>query len=425
MGSAFSRDTDETTSCRLFLDQPTTSLTSQSSVQPIFAAELHDYKYSSAKLNLLCVTSDSKLLFVASKESVIVFELSTIKPFLERVVTIKLRSTINQLRCVENHVNLAATGEKTARDEQSSSILNSAGSLLLPLTTSSTSCSIPSGSFGSFSTPSFMSSASFDSIPNHSLLCVTDGGDVVVFHIDTTIRKSPVVSSALYRCDESAWCGTLRNNRIFVSANSKQIHIWPAEPVEGEAGQNLLGSEKHSWKLSGHVHNIPSFDINKEGTRLVSSSIDHSIKIWDLESNDCIRSANPIDDRGWSCKYIPASSVHSDQLNYDNKAELISAIRGGTEEIILYGSVDDLFLLSPALSILAHIQDPFSAPEQQESSDEHETEDSACCLVEYFRSFDAINGLAFLEYIPELSLAIVASPSRHRVSFVNCSEKGL
>eukprot|EP01097_Dermamoeba_algensis_P003355 TRINITY_DN235_c0_g1_i1.p2 TRINITY_DN235_c0_g1~~TRINITY_DN235_c0_g1_i1.p2 ORF type:complete len:158 (-),score=16.78 TRINITY_DN235_c0_g1_i1:855-1328(-) len=106
-----------------------------------------------------------------------------------------------------------------------------------------------------------MSSASFDSIPNHSLLCVTDGGDVVVFHIDTTIRKSPVVSSALYRCDESAWCGTLRNNRIFVSANSKQIHIWPAEPVEGEAGQNLLGSEKHSWKLSGHVHNIPSFGL--------------------------------------------------------------------------------------------------------------------------------------------------------------------
>ena len=41
--------------------------------------------------------------------------------------------------------------------------------------------------------------------------------------------------------------------------------------------------------LKGHTDKITSLDINRDGTHIVSASLDGTIKLWDSENDRCIK----------------------------------------------------------------------------------------------------------------------------------------
>lgn len=94
-------------------------------------------------------------------------------------------------------------------------------------------------------------SSSPSSLPSHSILPGRTG-----------LRSTPTCSRVLRASD----CGSLRGNR----------HI-PRPRRSPLAGKETLS-------LLGHKAEVASLDLSGDGKRLVSGSVDNTIKVWDLDS---------------------------------------------------------------------------------------------------------------------------------------------
>ncbi|KAJ9062674.1 hypothetical protein DSO57_1008131 [Entomophthora muscae] len=120
------------------------------------------------------------------------------------------------------------------------------------------------------------------------LAAVDDQGLVAVWFLHALKRQPFVFDNEI-----STWGIALNGpkRRIAVSANSHFITVYDL----------LSGSTLH---LKGHRQNIPSVDFSPSGDRLVSCSVDGSIRLWDLASGACLSQHDVKNGFVWMCSFL-------------------------------------------------------------------------------------------------------------------------
>eukprot|EP01080_Neovahlkampfia_damariscottae_P002642 gene2642-3839_t len=240
------------------------------------------------------------------------------------------------------------------------------------------------------------------------LYIVGDNGMVLIINSNNlnTILK-------INNSNESTWSLAFKNNLFIFGDNSHNIKVYKY-------------LTKEYFILKGHSNNVPCVDLSNCGKYLLSTSIDKTIRIWNVKEKKEIVNKKVNHEWGWSCKWIKINTIqngfehklkhYNDYINeenefleedddeeYENDLEKKDEIISNKEEMknielneynILYGTKSMIYLLNSKLEIIDSI---------------------------YFNpSFDTIlpfwmqNGLSrvlFLEYIPELSCAIIGSSS--------------
>ncbi|KAI0223223.1 hypothetical protein L0F63_005204 [Massospora cicadina] len=124
-----------------------------------------------------------------------------------------------------------------------------------------------------------------------ALAAVDDQGLVGVWFLRTP-KQRPIV----FDNEISTWGIALNTVKrmVAVSANSHAITVYDL----------LSGRVQH---LRGHGHNIPSIEFNPSGERLVSCSIDGSVRVWDSLTGQCLSHYEANDGFVWSCSFLDAS----------------------------------------------------------------------------------------------------------------------
>jgi len=131
------------------------------------------------------------------------------------------------------------------------------------------------------------------------LISVDDVGEVRVFFVDNLDQKPVNFNNNAV----STW-GCAVNTQapmIAVSANSWSISIW-----------NLANSSQEEYQKTtceGHNHNIPCIDFSPCGNFIASVSIDCQIKIWEVETGTCIATKRLGTEWGWGCKWIQSDTI--------------------------------------------------------------------------------------------------------------------
>lgn len=133
-----------------------------------------------------------------------------------------------------------------------------------------------------------------------ALIAVDDQGLVGVWFLRAPKQKPIVFDNEI-----STWGIALNTVKrlIAVSANSHAITIYDL----------ITGHIQH---LKGHGHNIPSIEFDLSGDRLVSCSIDGSVRVWDLHTSQCLSHYEANDGYVWSCSFLDFSRfLHLDEQN--------------------------------------------------------------------------------------------------------------
>ncbi|KAI8084760.1 WD40-repeat-containing domain protein [Halteromyces radiatus] len=114
--------------------------------------------------------------------------------------------------------------------------------------------------------------------------------------------------------DGEIWCVDWSRNTNLVASGScdNNVKIW-----DGTSGELL-------WTLEGHTLGVISVHFSTDGTRLVSSSIDSTLCIWDMtQEGKCIKviTATPVE--AWTARFHPdgtriATGSHDGNINIYN-----------------------------------------------------------------------------------------------------------
>ncbi|KAI7889492.1 WD40-repeat-containing domain protein [Mucor mucedo] len=137
--------------------------------------------------------------------------------------------------------------------------------------------------------------------------------------------------------DDGIWDVTWSNrtNLVISGSEDNTIKCW-----DGTSGEL-------KFELTGHAMGIISVDASVDGTRLVSTSVDSNIRIWDLENDGALIksiTANPVE--AWKAKFSPDARVviagsHNGDINFFN-------VESGEKINTL--STKNMFLMSVAYS---------------------------------------------------------------------------
>jgi len=126
------------------------------------------------------------------------------------------------------------------------------------------------------------------------------------------------------------------------------------------------GSLKLKHKLTGHSLGVVSVAVNSDGSRCASSSLDSSLRVWDLESGEKIYSieVGPVDI--WTVCFSPddkyiVSGSHAGKIHLysaeNGKQEQILDTRGGKFTLSVAYSPDGKYIASGAIDGIINIFD--------------------------------------------------------------------
>ncbi|ORZ40882.1 WD40-repeat-containing domain protein [Catenaria anguillulae PL171] len=168
------------------------------------------------------------------------------------------------------------------------------------------------------------------------LVAADDAGRLIVW--STTSLTQPL---ALLSCPQSAWGISLHapTYRLAVSCNAHTISLWDFR--------------KDPWRiLTGHSNNIPSIAFNADGSKLASVSIDHSCRVWDLQSGACITWTS-LDQWGWQVQFVPSTGFFFDLGRNRASAQHASTAASGLspnddtpDELLLATTQNQAYLLT-------------------------------------------------------------------------------
>ena len=130
------------------------------------------------------------------------------------------------------------------------------------------------------------------------LITVDDGAFVRMFYLDDLQNRAPIKFTNVYPSaqDNSTWsCDGVNSTppRVVVGSNAHTLSVID------------LTSEQ-VCRFKAHKHNVPSCSFSPCGRFIASTSIDHSVKVWQLQSNskwELIAGAIPDSDWGWAIRW--------------------------------------------------------------------------------------------------------------------------
>jgi WD40 repeat protein len=93
-------------------------------------------------------------------------------------------------------------------------------------------------------------------------------------------------------CDTGVWCVSFSKNRVYVgSANGSHIIRWPRKPAKLKPGKiDRSNVAKFSEGLQFHTNTVRDLLVDESRAKLLSSSWDTHLAVWDLESEERLQS---------------------------------------------------------------------------------------------------------------------------------------
>ncbi len=277
---------------------------------------------------------------------------------------------------------------------------------------------------------------------NHQIAFVTTLGNCFVYSVDL---NEPI--STLFNVSESAWGLALSEKHIAVGANSHCITLY-----------DITTKETHTFPA--HSHNIPCVDFSPNGQFLGSVSIDQSVKIWDTETRQLLKTCKIGPEWGWGITWIPfnllpfetksvvktvaASKPHRLTQAGPWEEEMEDGYTSEEEELRVADYDAGLSTLRKPCLDLPTVSGEFTAGDSTGDlmllqTQEHQISllngqdlEIVCQLDNYLtqldndvarRPLDAFDRLCMLQFIPTTSLAIVAS-QKGTVALLRLSRDG-
>jgi len=111
--------------------------------------------------------------------------------------------------------------------------------------------------------------------------------------------------------DDSLWsvAWTAETNKIVTSSVDASVRVWNGETFAAE----------HQFK-GGHLLGVHSVDVSADGALAVSASLDSQICLWDLQAKALLRTIDPGPAEAWKACFSPKGNVlatgsHSGAIN--------------------------------------------------------------------------------------------------------------
>ncbi|KAJ1934756.1 WD repeat-containing protein 61, partial [Linderina pennispora] len=109
-------------------------------------------------------------------------------------------------------------------------------------------------------------------------------------------------------------------HKLATAGSDEVVKIWDVQ--SGECMQQLRGSD----------YAITSLDVNKQGTRLLTSSMDNKIRLWDIESLDSTRTqTSPLLEidagaiNAWKSRFINETTVYGEDDTTSTRSSMIGS----------------------------------------------------------------------------------------------------
>lgn len=313
------------------------------------------------------------------------------------------------------------------------------------------------------------------------LICVRDNGHVEIWFTNDLDSKDPILldnglvstwSLATACASGPRTCFSQRPSPeqqflVAVGSNSHCITLWN------------LSNQNEKFNIAGHDHNIPCIDFSPCGRFLASASIDGTVRVWDVQTltsdgpnhsiGKMIGCLRVCPEWGWAVRWLDQRFVKTIPSSNRPAWDAIHLLVDNSEYSLDYMSEDiandededgddndDAREVQPAPLVDSQIQDAPSGPIQAggvlepqcaQDQPQQQTWQSGDLLLycskhhlylldfhlnilstlylNSYHNFEApplwlnpLNRLSFLEVIPELSMAIVASQGDSGVYFV-------
>ncbi|PRP89088.1 hypothetical protein PROFUN_01808 [Planoprotostelium fungivorum] len=285
------------------------------------------------------------------------------------------------------------------------------------------------------------------------LLAVNENATVKVFFLNDLDGRSLTYSNRYEGIeDNSTWGIAFNESRggvpiIACSSNSHRITCWDL--------QNM-SQERYSTALIGHHHNVPSVSFSPCGRYIASCSVDCNIRTWCIEDSSCISTAQiPAGEWGWGCKWIDEDSVYrldvtdATWTTMGGYLQPVTSLDSSSNSF--FGSFDD------------EVEEEEEEEEMESESEEEEAEyerlsdhsqpnemkrdQRGLIVCTSFRNvilYDAVHlrrlcvaprvlpgfpiipqmdRISLLEYIPQLSLLVLASQARQHITLLRIIRK--
>lgn len=180
------------------------------------------------------------------------------------------------------------------------------------------------------------------------LVGVDDAGQVVVWFIGAMHYSSygdvhEPVSLVLENDNSSTWAIAMNKKRklLATGANNHKVSVWDFNSAD------VVSSK---YDLEGHTHNVPCVDFHPDGEYLASCSIDETVKIWHLETRQCVfthqvSSTDPRfgNDRWcWNVKFCNVDDISYRTMNTEEELRLKQDLPARNNRNLLFNAFNIL-----------------------------------------------------------------------------------